>query len=81
MPWPTLMLGVAALAAAGGVMLHTLLPDAPGAVARVTTLQWKALATIAMVRDKLPHLPLDANAKRMFPKEARQLGKAPGFKL
>ena len=47
LPWPTLMLGVAALAAAGGVMLHTLLPDAPGAVARVTTLQWKALATIA----------------------------------
>jgi MFS transporter, DHA1 family, inner membrane transport protein len=47
LPWPTLMLGVAALAAGGGVMLHTLLPDAPGAVARVTTLQWKALATIA----------------------------------
>jgi MFS transporter, DHA1 family, inner membrane transport protein len=47
LPWPTLMLGVAALAASGGVMLHTLLPDAPGAVARVTTLQWKALATIA----------------------------------
>ena len=46
LPWPTLMLGVAALAASGGVMLHTLLPDAPGAVARVTTLQWKALATI-----------------------------------
>jgi MFS transporter, DHA1 family, inner membrane transport protein len=46
LPWPTLMLGVAALAAGGGVMLHTLLPDAPGAVARVTTLQWKALATI-----------------------------------
>ncbi len=47
LPWPTLMLGVAALAAGGGVMLHTLLPDAPGAVARVTTLQWRALATIA----------------------------------
>ena len=46
LPWPTLMLAVAALAAGGGVMLHTLLPDAPGAVARVTTLQWKALATI-----------------------------------
>ena len=46
LPWPTLMLGVAALAAGGGVMLHTLLPDAPGAVARVTSLQWKALATI-----------------------------------
>lgn len=46
LPWPTLMLGVALLAAGGGVMLHTLLPDAPGAVARVTTLQWRALATI-----------------------------------
>ena len=46
LPWPTLMLGVAALAAAGGVSLHALLPDPPGAVARVTTLQWRALATI-----------------------------------
>lgn len=46
LPWPTLMLGVAALAAAGGVSLYTLLPDPPGAVARVTTLQWRALATI-----------------------------------
>jgi DHA1 family inner membrane transport protein len=46
LPWPTLMLGVAALAAGGGVMLHKLLPDAPGASAPVTTLQWRALATI-----------------------------------
>ena len=46
LPWPTLMLGVAALAAVGGVSLYTLLPDPPGAVARVTTLQWRALATI-----------------------------------
>lgn len=46
LPWPTLMLGVAALAAAGGVMLFVLLPEPPGAVARVTTLQWRALATI-----------------------------------
>ncbi|MDQ7745230.1 MFS transporter [Hydrogenophaga pseudoflava] len=46
LPWPTLMLGVAALAAAGGVSLYLLLPDPPGAVARVTTLQWRALATI-----------------------------------
>jgi MFS family permease len=46
LPWPTLMLGVAALAAAGGVMLYALLPDPPGAVARVTTLQWRALAAI-----------------------------------
>lgn len=46
LPWPTLMLGVAALAAGGGVMLHKLLPDAPGASAPVITLQWRALATI-----------------------------------
>jgi DHA1 family inner membrane transport protein len=46
LPWPTLMIGVAALAAAGGVSLYALLPDPPGAVARVTTLQWRALATI-----------------------------------
>ncbi len=46
LPWPTLMLGVAALAAAGGVSLYALLPDPPGAVARVTSLQWRALATI-----------------------------------
>ena len=29
-----------------GLSLHALLPDPPGAVARVTTLQWRALATI-----------------------------------
>jgi MFS transporter, DHA1 family, inner membrane transport protein len=46
LPWPTLMLGVSALAAAGGLLLFALLPDPPGAVARVTTLQWRALATI-----------------------------------
>ena len=46
LPWPSLMLGVAALAALGGVMLFVLLPEPPGAVARVTTLQWKALATL-----------------------------------
>ena len=46
LPWPTLMLGVAALAAAGGGLLFVLLPEPPGAVARVTTLQWRALATL-----------------------------------
>lgn len=46
LPWPTLMLGVAALAAFGGVLLYAGLPEAPGAVARVSTLQWRALATI-----------------------------------
>lgn len=47
LPWPSLMLGVAALAAAGGVLLYGWLPEPPGAVARVTTLQWRALASIA----------------------------------
>ena len=47
LPWPSLMLGVAGLAAAGGVLLYALLPDPPGAVARATTLQWRALASIA----------------------------------
>ncbi|MFP8778353.1 MFS transporter [Hydrogenophaga sp. RWCD_12] len=46
LPWPSLMLGVAALAAGGGVLLFALLPEPPGAVARVSTLQWRALATI-----------------------------------
>ena len=46
LPWPSLMLGVAGLAAAGGVLLYGWLPDPPGAVARVTTLQWRALASI-----------------------------------
>jgi len=46
LPWPSLMLGVAGLAAAGGLLLHGWLPEPPGAVARVTTLQWRALASI-----------------------------------
>ncbi len=46
LPWPTLMLGVAALAAAGGLLLFFGLGDPPGAVARVTTLQWRALGTL-----------------------------------
>jgi len=46
LPWPTLMLGVAALAAAGGVLLYATVGDAPGAVARVSTLQWRALASV-----------------------------------
>ena len=46
LPWPTLMLGVAALAAAGGLLLFLGTTDAPGAQARVTTLQWRALATV-----------------------------------
>ncbi len=46
LPWPTLMLGVAALAAAGGVLLYATVGDAPSAVARVSTLQWRALASV-----------------------------------
>lgn len=46
MPWPTLMLGVALLAALGGVLLYVALGDPPGAVARVSTLQWRALGTV-----------------------------------
>ena len=46
LPWPTLMLGVAALAAAGGVLLYAALGDPPGAVARVSQLQWRALGTV-----------------------------------
>jgi DHA1 family inner membrane transport protein len=46
LPWPTLMLGVAALAAGGGLLLFFGTSDPPGAHARVTTLQWRALATV-----------------------------------
>ncbi|WP_337180025.1 MFS transporter, partial [Hydrogenophaga borbori] len=46
LPWPTLMLGVAALAALGGVLLYLGLGDPPDAVARVSQLQWCALGTV-----------------------------------
>ena len=46
LPWPSVMLGVAALAASGGVMLYGLLPEPPDAPARPVTLQWRALATL-----------------------------------
>ena len=46
LPWPTLMLGVAALAAAGGLLLFFGTSDPPGSHARVTTLQWRALASV-----------------------------------
>jgi len=46
LPWPTLMLGVAALAAIGGLMLFFGTSEPPGAHARVTTLQWRALGTV-----------------------------------
>jgi DHA1 family inner membrane transport protein len=46
LPWPTLMLGVALLAALGGVLLYAALGDPPSAVARVSQLQWLALGTV-----------------------------------
>ena len=46
LPWPTLMLGVAALAAGGGLLLFVATHDAPHSQAKVTTLQWRALATL-----------------------------------
>ena len=46
LPWPTLMLGVAALAAGGGILLFVATHDAPHSHAKVTTLQWRALATL-----------------------------------
>lgn len=56
LPWPTLMLGVAALAAAGGVGLFLGTSDAPHAPPRVSTLQWRALVgmwTDARVRSSV----------------------------
>ena len=47
LPWPTLMLGVATLAAFGGLLLYFATIDAPQAHAKVATLQWRALATVA----------------------------------
>jgi DHA1 family inner membrane transport protein len=47
LPWPSVMLGVAALAAGGGVLLYALLPEPPAAAARrATGLDLRALATL-----------------------------------
>ncbi|MDR7093372.1 MFS transporter [Hydrogenophaga laconesensis] len=46
LPWPTLMLGVATLAAAGGVLLFCCTTDPPGIRPTAATLQWRALATL-----------------------------------
>ena len=45
LPWPTLMLGVAALATLGGLLILGL-GEAPQAPVRVSSLQWPALATL-----------------------------------
>jgi MFS transporter, DHA1 family, inner membrane transport protein len=46
LPWPTLMLGVAALSAVAGLLLYALLPEPPHAPARPNTLQWRALGAL-----------------------------------
>lgn len=47
LPWPSVMLGVAALAAAGGVLLYLLLPEPPHPPqARPAHFDWHALATL-----------------------------------
>ena len=46
LPWPALMLGVAALSAMSGLLLYFATGDPPQATARVSTLQWSALTTL-----------------------------------
>ena len=46
LPWPSVMLGVAALAAGGGVLLFIALPEPPRSHDRPTALQWRALASM-----------------------------------
>jgi DHA1 family inner membrane transport protein len=46
LPWPALMLGVAALSAMSGLLLYFATDDPPQATARVSTLQWSALTTL-----------------------------------
>ena len=46
LPWPSVMLSVAVLAAAGGVLLYGLLPEPPVGPVRLSTLEWRALTTL-----------------------------------
>jgi DHA1 family inner membrane transport protein len=46
LPWSTVMLSVAALAAMGGLMLYVLVPEPAHKPAQAKQLQWQALATI-----------------------------------
>ena len=41
----------------------------------------QAAATIALVRERFPYLPLDENAERMFPASVRKLVSGTGFNL
>lgn len=43
--------------------------------------QLQAVATIALVRERFPHLPLDSNAERMFPAQVRTLSRGTEFGL
>jgi DHA1 family inner membrane transport protein len=49
LPWQTVLIAVALLAAGGGVLLHALVPDAPHA-APAAGLQWRALGSIVTDR-------------------------------
>ncbi|GAA6142936.1 MFS transporter [Hydrogenophaga sp. 5NK40-0174] len=46
LPWQSLMLGVAALAALSGLIVLWLIPEPHHAHPKVTTLQWRALGTV-----------------------------------
>ena len=46
LPWSTVMLSVAGLAAAGGLMLYTLIPEPPQKSMQAKQLQWQALASL-----------------------------------
>ncbi len=46
LPWSTVMLSVACLAASGGLMLYALIPEPAHKPAQAKHLQWQALATI-----------------------------------
>ena len=46
LPWSTVMLSVAGLAAAGGLMLYVLIPEPPQKSMQAKQLQWQALASL-----------------------------------
>jgi MFS family permease len=46
LPWSTVMLSVAGLAAAGGLMLYALIPEPPQKTTQAKQLQWQALASL-----------------------------------
>ena len=46
LPWSTVMLSVAGLAAAGGLILYVLIPEPPQKTTQAKQLQWQALASL-----------------------------------